>query len=174
MQWPGRNFPLSPPSYRGTSLIRNASPQDPTVGLCVWPYGGPSGGGAFYYERGGPVHSASTACRRGPHPCRRVQPTARITVKRESAALCHALARTGRPAPTNPPYHRVSLSRRLRKVEYDPFIKGQLASSNWLLGLLWCKYGHVLRGIPRCRNPRTPPSGTTGYSTQRTSKEFLQ
>ena len=29
------------------------------------------------------------------------------------------------------------------KVEYDPFIKSQLASCNWLKGLVWRKFGHV-------------------------------
>ena len=28
-------------------------------------------------------------------------------------------------------------------VEYDPFITRQLATHNYLLGLVWCKFGHV-------------------------------
>ena len=28
-------------------------------------------------------------------------------------------------------------------VEYDPFIKSQLAARNYLYGLVWCKFGHV-------------------------------
>ena len=28
-------------------------------------------------------------------------------------------------------------------VEYDPFIKSQLASRNQLSDLMWCKFGHV-------------------------------
>ena len=41
--------------YRGTSLIRkNAPPYDPTVGLCLGPYGGPRGV-AVSYKRGTPV-----------------------------------------------------------------------------------------------------------------------
>ena len=39
--------------YRGTSLIKNAFPQDPTVGLCIGPYDSP-GGGSFSHERGTP------------------------------------------------------------------------------------------------------------------------
>jgi hypothetical protein len=42
--------------YRGTSLIRNRSPQDPTVGLCLGPYGFPIGG-TVAYERGTPEGS---------------------------------------------------------------------------------------------------------------------
>ena len=34
-------------SYRGTSLMRNSPPQDPTVGLCLGPYGGLGGGLLF-------------------------------------------------------------------------------------------------------------------------------
>ena len=41
--------------YRDTSLIENAFPEDPTVGLCPGPFGGPRRGGAFSYERGTPV-----------------------------------------------------------------------------------------------------------------------
>ena len=33
--------------YRGTSLIRNRPTQDPTVGLCLVPWGGPRGWGLF-------------------------------------------------------------------------------------------------------------------------------
>ena len=33
-----------------------APPQDPTVGLCLGPYGGTRGYG-FFYERGAPVHT---------------------------------------------------------------------------------------------------------------------
>jgi len=29
-------------------------------------------------------------------------------------------------------------------VEYDPFIKSQLASRNQLQGRVWCKCGHVM------------------------------
>ena len=35
------------PPYRGTSLIRNRAPLDPTVGLCLGLYVGPRGGGLF-------------------------------------------------------------------------------------------------------------------------------
>ena len=38
-------------AYKGTVLIKTAPPQDPTVGLCLGPYGGPRGG-AVYYDRG--------------------------------------------------------------------------------------------------------------------------
>ena len=38
--------------------------------------------------------------------------------------------------------------------EFDPFIKSQLAASKQLCGLVWCKFGHVPRGIPRVQNPR--------------------
>ena len=31
--------------YRGTSLIRNSTPQDPTVAIYLGPYGGLKGGG---------------------------------------------------------------------------------------------------------------------------------
>jgi len=34
-----------PYDYRGTSLKRNRVPKDPTVGLCLGPYGGPRGVG---------------------------------------------------------------------------------------------------------------------------------
>ena len=43
--------------YRGTLPVRDSAPQDPTVGLCLGPYGGPEGVGAVSYERGTPVHS---------------------------------------------------------------------------------------------------------------------
>ena len=33
--------------YRGTSLIRNSAPLDPTVGLCLGPYGGLGAEGCF-------------------------------------------------------------------------------------------------------------------------------
>ena len=36
-----------------------------------------------------------------------------------------------------------SLSLACHTVDYDPFIKSQLASRNWLKGLMWCKFGHV-------------------------------
>ena len=42
--------------YRGTSLT-NRPPSDPTVGLCLRPYGGPRGE-AVSYERGTPVGAA--------------------------------------------------------------------------------------------------------------------
>ena len=38
---------VHPEPYRGTSLIRNSAPEDPTVALRLGPYGGPSGGGRF-------------------------------------------------------------------------------------------------------------------------------
>ena len=38
----------------GTSLIRNITPQDPTVGPCLGPYAGHRGV-ALSYERGAPV-----------------------------------------------------------------------------------------------------------------------
>ena len=42
-------------AYRGTSLTRNRPPpQDPTVGLCLGPYGGPGKLGVSH-ERGTPV-----------------------------------------------------------------------------------------------------------------------
>ena len=34
---------------------KNATPKDPTVGICVGPYGVPRGGGAVSFERGTPV-----------------------------------------------------------------------------------------------------------------------
>ena len=37
-------------------------------------------------------------------------------------------------------------------VEHDPFIKSQLASRNWLQGLMWCKFGHV---PPENGSPKT-------------------
>ena len=46
-------------------------------------------------------------------------------------------------------------------VEYDPSIKSQLALSNQIEGLIWCKFGHVPRGTPRGRKQRTPPCGWT-------------
>ena len=46
-------------SYRGTSLIRNQPPQDPSEGLCLKPYGNPRGMGVSY-ERGVPVHALCT------------------------------------------------------------------------------------------------------------------
>ena len=45
-------------------------------------------------------------------------------------------------------------------MEYDTFIKSQLASRNLVQGLMWCKFGHVFPGILGERNPRTPPCGT--------------
>ena len=41
--------------YRGNSIIRNSLPQDPTVGLCLGPCGGPKGVDVVY-ERGTPAH----------------------------------------------------------------------------------------------------------------------
>ena len=41
-------------------------------------------------------------------------------------------------------------------VEYDPFIKSQLASGNLLEGLMRCKFGHLTLRILRERTPRTP------------------
>ena len=58
--------------YRGTSLIRNSPPpQDPTVGIRLWLYGGPGEGGLFLmsevphelcvsYGRGTPVLTNAT------------------------------------------------------------------------------------------------------------------
>jgi hypothetical protein len=40
--------------YMGTSLIKNAPPEDPTVARCLEPCGGPRGG-AVSHERGTPV-----------------------------------------------------------------------------------------------------------------------
>ena len=37
------------------SLIRKDTPQDPAVGICIGPYGGPRGGGAVSDVRGTPV-----------------------------------------------------------------------------------------------------------------------
>ena len=45
----GRGF-----GYRGTSLIRNTPPSDPTVALCIGTSGDPRGVGVLY-ERGVPV-----------------------------------------------------------------------------------------------------------------------
>ena len=47
----------------------------------------------------------------------------------------------------------------LHTVEYDAFMKSQLASSNSLEGLTWCKFGHVTVEFSPKRNPRSPPSG---------------
>jgi len=44
-------------------------------------------------------------------------------------------------------------------VEFDPFIKSQLASHSQLLGLLWCTFGHVTLEFWSQRNPRPPPCG---------------
>ena len=45
-------------------------------------------------------------------------------------------------------------------VEYDTFIKNQLALRNWLSGLMWCKFGHVTPRNPAPTKPfRTPPCG---------------
>ena len=44
------------PSYRGTSLIRNAPPKDITVALCIGTYGDPRGVGVSY-ERSTPVEN---------------------------------------------------------------------------------------------------------------------
>jgi len=49
-QIPKKTNPIPEPqsrSNRGGSLIRNTPPWDPTVGLCLGPYGGPMGGGCF-------------------------------------------------------------------------------------------------------------------------------
>ena len=43
-------------------------------------------------------------------------------------------------------------------MEYDPFIKSQLASHNELQGLKWDRLRHVTVEISTQRNPRTPPS----------------
>jgi len=51
--------------------------------------------------------------------------------------------------------------RSIRTVEYDPFIKSQLAARNQLYGLIWFKFGHVTLEISSQRNPRTPPCGTS-------------
>ena len=56
---------ITPPApsavpYRGTSLIRKATPEDPILGLRLGPYGGPMGG-AVSYERGTPVVVALTS-----------------------------------------------------------------------------------------------------------------
>ena len=40
-----------PPSYRGTLLIEKRPPWDPTVGLCLGPYGAPREFGAFLLAR---------------------------------------------------------------------------------------------------------------------------
>ena len=45
----------------------------------------------------------------------------------------------------------------IHTVEFDPFIKFQLASRNRLQGLMWLKFGRITLGYPRQRNPRTPP-----------------
>ena len=42
-----QSAPTSETSHRGTSLIRNSAPQDPTLRLCIGPCGGPRGGGCF-------------------------------------------------------------------------------------------------------------------------------
>ena len=37
--------------YMGASLIRPPPPPDPTVGICLGPFGGPKGGGGFLSAR---------------------------------------------------------------------------------------------------------------------------
>jgi len=44
-------------------------------------------------------------------------------------------------------------------VEYDPFLKSQLASRNQLQGLVCCTFGHITFETPNQRNPRDPPCG---------------
>jgi len=44
----------------------------------------------------------------------------------------------------------------IRTVDYDPFTKSQLASRNWLLGVMWCTSGHV--------TPRNPAPARPSYS----------
>ena len=46
-------------------------------------------------------------------------------------------------------------SRPNHTMEFNPFIKSQLASHNQLGGVMWCKFGHV---TPE-RNPLTPLCG---------------
>ena len=43
-------------------------------------------------------------------------------------------------------------------VEFEPFIKSQLASSSQLQGVVWCKFGHVTP-------PKTAPTKPS-YSTE--------
>ena len=43
--------------------------------------------------------------------------------------------------------------------ENDPFIKSQLASPNYFLGLMWCQFGHVTLEIWSQRTPQTLPCG---------------
>ena len=50
-------------------------------------------------------------------------------------------------------------------VEYDPFIKSQLASRNQLHGLMWRTLDHVTFEDPDERDPRPPPCGVTSAPT---------
>jgi len=57
-----------------------------------------------------------------------------------------------------------STANRTHTMEYDPFIKSQLASRNELEGLMWCKFGHVTLKIVLQRNPRAPTCGVSSTS----------
>ena len=54
-------------AYRGTSHMRNSTPLDPTVALCLGTYGDPMGAGV-YYERGRMGHPAAGSQHPGPGP----------------------------------------------------------------------------------------------------------
>jgi hypothetical protein len=60
-----------PAADRGTSPMRNTPPSDPTVGLCLRPYGCSREGG-FFYDRSTPVRKAlcsgSVSCTFRVHP----------------------------------------------------------------------------------------------------------
>ena len=58
---------------------------------------------------------------------------------------------------------------RSHTVEYDPFIKSQLASRNQIEGLMRCKFGHVTSRMWAQRDPRNPPSGGHASKTKHTS-----
>ena len=62
---------------------------------------------------------------------------------------------------------------RIHTVEYEPFIRSQLASRNSLQGLMWCKFGHVPCGFPRGRTPRSPQSGKGWILGSKQAKEAL-
>ena len=53
------------------------------------------------------------------------------------------------------PWMRTESARRVshHMVEYDPFVKSQLASRNQLQGLLWCKFGHVAADLRKKEIP---------------------
>jgi len=57
-------------------------------------------------------------------------------------------------------------------VDYDPFIKSQLASRNQLQDLMWCKFGHVSplnlrRTKPRFTHHFLPRAAATSDPVER-------